>query len=154
MWKRWWLITIPFDVSEIERVLYRYKDIIARVALHYLGNWTDTEDMVQEVILKWIESAPVFKDEEHEKSWFIRVTINLSKNKVWYCQEWLTHFPQGFCRLCSILQWFIVSLTLNHWRKASIGWADPAVVPVTDEVSPDDCLKLMRGHCFRIIAII
>lgn len=50
--------------------------MIARIALHYLGNWSDTEDMVQEVILKWIESAPVFKDEEHEKSWFIRVTID------------------------------------------------------------------------------
>ena len=56
--------------------------MIARIALHYLGNWSDAEDMVQEVILKWIESAPVFKDEEHKKSWFIRVTINLSKNKV------------------------------------------------------------------------
>ena len=54
--------------------------MIARIALHYLGNWSDAEDMVQEVILKWIESAPVFKDEEHEKSWFIRVTINACKD--------------------------------------------------------------------------
>lgn len=56
--------------------------MIARIALHYLANWSDAEDMVQEVILKWIEAKPVFQDEKHEKAWFIRITMNLSKNKV------------------------------------------------------------------------
>ena len=38
------------------------------------------EDVFQDVFLKISEKQPKFKDQEHEKAWIIRVTINMTKN--------------------------------------------------------------------------
>lgn len=76
--------------------------------------------MIQEVLLKWIESAPVFQDEEHEKAWFIRVTINLSKNKVrsfWHRNITLSEdniFPYHTTRQENQLMEIIRSLPENY----------------------------------------
>lgn len=48
----------------------------------------------------------------------------------------------------------VVSLTLNHRRKPTVGRADPPVVPVTDEISPNKNSQLIRGQAFRIVAVI
>ena len=45
----------------------------------------------------------------------------------------------------------IIPLSLNHGRKPLIGGAYPPVVPVADELSPDECFKFLHGHAFRII---
>ena len=42
----------------------------------YLFNKYDAEDIVQEVFVKLLTKRVIFKDEEHIKSWLIRVTIN------------------------------------------------------------------------------
>ena len=36
----------------------------------------DTEDIFQTVFLKYMTASPVFENQEHEKAWLIRVTIN------------------------------------------------------------------------------
>lgn len=46
----------------------------------YLKNYADTEDIFQTVFLKYILSSTVFESDEHEKAWFIRVTINSCKD--------------------------------------------------------------------------
>ena len=46
----------------------------------HLKNYADTEDIFQTVFLKYVLSSTVFKNEEHEKAWFIRVTINACKD--------------------------------------------------------------------------
>lgn len=46
------------------------------------------------------------------------------------------------------------SLTLNHRRKPTVGRADPPVVPVTDEISPNKNFQFIRGQAFRIVAVI
>ena len=48
-------------------------------ALH-LKNHADTEDIFQTVFLKYVLSTTVFESQEHEKAWFIRVTVNACKN--------------------------------------------------------------------------
>ena len=35
---------------------------------------------MQEAFCKYLSKRPSFKDENHEKAWFLRVTINVSKN--------------------------------------------------------------------------
>lgn len=40
----------------------------------------DAEDIFQNVFLKYLLSSTVFENEEHEKAWFIRVTINACKD--------------------------------------------------------------------------
>lgn len=66
--------------AEIERVVNEYATMLLRVAYSQLNNRTEAEDAVQEVLLKYMEKAPVFQSKEHEKAWLLRVTINHCKN--------------------------------------------------------------------------
>lgn len=64
----------------IENVIEKYADMIYRIALTRCGTIENAEDVFQDVFLIYSKKMPKFKNEEHEKAWFIRVTINLSKN--------------------------------------------------------------------------
>ena len=66
--------------AEIERVVNEYATMLLRVAYSQLNNRAEAEDTVQEVLLKYMEKAPVFQSEEHEKAWLLRVTVNHCKN--------------------------------------------------------------------------
>lgn len=62
------------------RLAERYQDMVFRIALNYLRNIPDAEDMVQEVFLKLYTVKQPFQSDEHAKYWLIRVTGNLCKN--------------------------------------------------------------------------
>ncbi len=66
--------------QEVSRAMERYGDTIRRLCVMYLKNYADTEDIFQTVFLKYVLSSAVFENEEHEKAWFIRVTINACKD--------------------------------------------------------------------------
>ena len=53
---------------------------VFRCAYSFVKNRHDAEDIMQEVFTKYLTKKPSFVDENHEKAWFIRVTINMSKN--------------------------------------------------------------------------
>ena len=61
--------------EKAEAVFRRYADMIYRVALHNLDNPADADDILQEVCLVLL-TKKIPKEEEHLKSWLIRVTIN------------------------------------------------------------------------------
>ena len=67
-----------------ERMLDRYGDSILRLSYSYLHNMADAEDVVQETLIKYMKTAPVFENEAHEKAWLLRVAANISKNKIDY----------------------------------------------------------------------
>lgn len=58
----------------------KYADMVYRVAMNQMKNKQDAEDIFQEVFIKWMKYRNQFENEEHEKSWLIRVTINQCKN--------------------------------------------------------------------------
>ena len=66
----------------ISDLLDKYGDMVLRIAYTYLKNRADAEDIVQDVFLRIIDKKASFNDENHEKSWLIRATINMCKNKV------------------------------------------------------------------------
>lgn len=66
--------------SFIKTTIETYSDMVYRICLLYLKNRLDAEDAYQEVFIKIMEKAPLFKDEEHKKAWIIAVTINQCKN--------------------------------------------------------------------------
>ena len=66
--------------QEANRALDLYSDTVRRICMIHLKNYADTEDIFQTVFLKYVLSSTVFKNEEHEKAWFIRVTINACKD--------------------------------------------------------------------------
>ena len=54
--------------------------MVYRIALTRTGCIENAEDIFQDVFIKFSEKKPKFENEEHEKAWFIRVTINMTKN--------------------------------------------------------------------------
>ena len=64
----------------LERVVEKYSDMIYRLALVRTKSKENSEDVYQEVFLRLAKKLPEFENEEHEKAWLIRVTINCSKN--------------------------------------------------------------------------
>lgn len=65
---------------EANRAIDRYADLVRRVCMIHLKNHADTEDIFQTVFLKYVTGTTEFESEEHEKAWFIRVTINACKD--------------------------------------------------------------------------
>lgn len=66
--------------QEANRAIERYADTVRRICMIHLKNHADTEDIFQNVFLKYVLSTAVFESEEHEKAWFIRVTINACRD--------------------------------------------------------------------------
>ena len=66
--------------QEANRAIERYADTVRRICMIHLKNHADTEDIFQTVFLKYVLSTAVFESEEHEKAWFIRVTINACRD--------------------------------------------------------------------------
>ncbi|MBQ5346542.1 MAG: sigma-70 family RNA polymerase sigma factor [Ruminococcus sp.] len=64
----------------ITEVYDRQFERVYRVAMLYLKNTSDAEDAAQTVFLKYIEKNKRFRDEIHEKAWFITVTRNLCRD--------------------------------------------------------------------------
>ncbi|MFR8002350.1 MAG: RNA polymerase sigma factor [Hydrogeniiclostridium sp.] len=66
--------------DEMQRVVEEYSSSLLRAAYSLLKNREDSEDAVQETFLRYMEKAPVFTSQEHEKAWLLRVAVNISKN--------------------------------------------------------------------------
>ena len=58
----------------------RYADMVRRLCLIHVKNQADSEDVFQTVFVKYVLSSAVFENDEHEKAWFIRVTINACRD--------------------------------------------------------------------------
>lgn len=67
------------DIKRFQSCYEAYGKKLLHLAVNQLGSWTEAEDVVQEVFIKWMEHRD-FRDGEHEKRWFIRVTVNLCRN--------------------------------------------------------------------------
>ena len=66
--------------QEVNRAIERHADTVRRLCMIHLKNYADTEDIFQTDFLKYVLSSVSFENEEHERAWFIRVTINACKD--------------------------------------------------------------------------
>lgn len=64
----------------------RFQDTIYRIAFHSCKNSEDSQDIVQNVLLKLYRTETEFESEEHLRRWIIRVAVNESKKLV--CSAW------------------------------------------------------------------
>lgn len=71
---------VNIDNETLTQVYSRNFSTIYKVALLYLGNKHDAEDVVQEVFMKYIDKAPSLHDAGYEKAWLITVAKNLCIN--------------------------------------------------------------------------
>jgi RNA polymerase sigma factor (sigma-70 family) len=71
------------DVGDVFDEKYKiYGDMLFRLCMVYIGNYADAEEAMQEAFIKLLYKAPLFTDDEHEKMWLIRITINICKDKL------------------------------------------------------------------------
>ncbi|MGI5960053.1 MAG: RNA polymerase sigma factor [Massiliimalia sp.] len=68
------------DEQEVNQAIDRYADMVRRICLLHLKNEKDTEDIFQEVFLKYFLHTDPFETPEHEKAWIIRVTVNACRD--------------------------------------------------------------------------
>lgn len=65
----------------------KFGDTVLRVAFSRLQNYSDAEDITQEVFIALYKAKKDFEDSEHLKAWLIRVAINKCKDltkSFWY----------------------------------------------------------------------
>ena len=70
--------------KEAEEIFDLYGNAILRLAVSYLHNKEDAEDILQETLIKFVTVRPVFENEAHRKAWLMRVSSNLAKNRIDY----------------------------------------------------------------------
>lgn len=70
------------STEDVNRVMEDYADMVRRICFVHLKNRHDTEDVFQNVFMKYLLYEGSFESREHEKAWFARVTINA-------CTDWL-----------------------------------------------------------------
>ena len=68
------------DQAQMAAVYDRMKDTVYRVALSYCRNVQDAEDITHDVFLARFKHDAPFPDDEAEKAWMLRVTVNRCKN--------------------------------------------------------------------------
>lgn len=66
--------------EELRGAMERQADTVRRLCLLHLKNEPDTEDIFQTVFLKYALSSIRFESPEHERAWFIRVTLNACRD--------------------------------------------------------------------------
>ncbi len=67
---------LVYATPSVEELYDRYADMLFRLAYSALFSKEDAEDAIQEVFSKYLKKMPYFSESEHEKAWFIRVTVN------------------------------------------------------------------------------
>lgn len=58
----------------------KYSDMVYRIAYSYTRSHPDSEDIMQDTLLKLYQCDKRFRDDEHIKAWLIRVAINKAKD--------------------------------------------------------------------------
>ena len=72
---------MPRLTEEQFEVKYQmYKEMLYNISYTYLKNSFDSEDLIQEVFLKYLKYDGNFESLDNEKYWLIRVTINSCKS--------------------------------------------------------------------------
>ena len=66
----------------MEEVIQREKDLVYRLAFSQCHQKDQADDIFQNVMYRYMKRKPVFESLEHEKAWFIRVTLNCSKTSL------------------------------------------------------------------------
>ena len=66
--------------DDFQRVYETYANMLYRLSLSMLRSSDDAEDAVQNAFCRYLDRAPAFRDDEHEKAWLLRVTINQCKD--------------------------------------------------------------------------
>ena len=75
------------SAEDVSRAMDSYADMVRRICFVHLKNKHDTEDVFQNVYMKYMLYEGSLENDGHEKAWFARVTINA-------CKDWLRYLAR------------------------------------------------------------
>ena len=64
----------------IQRMIAEEGPTVYRLAMANTRNPADADDVYQEVFLRFLKNEPAFQNGDHQRAWFIRVTVNCCKD--------------------------------------------------------------------------
>lgn len=70
------------STQQLEDAYDAYGAAVYRLAVSFLGQYADAEDVTQETFCRLLYRAPTFTDENHKKRWLLQVAANLCKNQL------------------------------------------------------------------------
>ena len=75
--------------EEVAQAIDKYGDMIRRICFIHLKKETDVDDIFQNVFVKYATKEITYTSSEHEKAWFIRVSINECRSMLrrWFRQK-------------------------------------------------------------------
>ncbi len=77
------MIDVASNPSDaVEMALDKFGDDILRLAFSYLKSRDDAEDIVQDVLIRFMQSGAVFEKESQVKSWLLTTAANLCKDQL------------------------------------------------------------------------
>ena len=66
--------------EDIRSAMGRHADTVRRLCVVHLKSYADTEDVFQTVFVRYARRDEPFESPEHERAWFVRVTINVCRD--------------------------------------------------------------------------
>ena len=70
------------STQQLEDAYDAYGTAVYRLAMAFLGQCADAEDVTQETFCRLLYHAPIFTDENHQKRWLLQVAANLCRNQL------------------------------------------------------------------------
>ena len=61
------------STQQLEDAYDAYGTAVYRLAMAFLGQCADAEDVTQETFYRLLYRAPIFTDENHQKRWLLQV---------------------------------------------------------------------------------
>lgn len=124
-----------FSEDNFEKIVYRYSDMLMRVAFQRMLNFVDAQDVVQDIFTKLYCFGNSFNTEEHLKAWLIRITINR-------------------CKEISKLKWKKIQLTTDDFT-VSFDQQDFEIIELLESLKPSyrDIIYLYYYEEYKISEI-
>lgn len=70
------------SIQQLEEAYDAYGAAVYRLAIAFLGQRSDAEDVTQETFCRLLYRAPSFSDQNHLKRWLLKVAANLCRNQL------------------------------------------------------------------------
>ena len=87
---------------DIENTVEQFSNTIYKIAFSYTKSKEVSEDVMQNVFVRYMTSDKTFEDMEHKKAWLIKVTIN-------ECKKYFRRLTSQFKKESKVL--------LNDWSN-------------------------------------
>jgi RNA polymerase sigma-70 factor (ECF subfamily) len=72
------------DERAFEHFIRKYQNMVFSLALRFLGNYQDAEDITQEIFITVFKQIESFRGDSAMSTWLYRITVNHCKNRVKY----------------------------------------------------------------------